>query len=158
MEDPDGGNIIRRCLSVKQRQQEDEEIDAKSIVKEAARAGVDLSESNASYQGRFFNESVFFSGAAGTGKSFIVGVLKKMLNEMGMEDSMALTAPTGVAACNIGGVTIHSWAGIGIADKLWTRWSQQSWQAASKGRELYDNWKDTQMLVIDEISVFLAIW
>ena len=28
---------------------------------------------------------------------------------------MAVTAPTGIAASNVGGVTIHSWAGVGLA-------------------------------------------
>lgn len=34
-----------------------------------------------------------------------------------------MTAATGIAACHIGGTTLHSWAGIGIgtepADKLY---------------------------------------
>lgn len=52
--------------------------------------------------------SLFFSGGAGTGKSF---VLKKILASLPRETTMA-TGPTGVAACHIGGTTLHKFAGL----------------------------------------------
>lgn len=70
--------------------------------------------------------SVFFTGSAGTGKSFllrrIISDLKEKYREENRPDAVVVTAPTGIAACNIGGVTLHSFAGIGQgrepADKL----------------------------------------
>lgn len=62
-------------------------------------------------------ENVFISGAAGTGKSFVLRVLQEALEQQRRTDEVAFTAPTGVAACNIGGVTIHSWAGIGLGEE-----------------------------------------
>ncbi|KAF2140729.1 uncharacterized protein K452DRAFT_273509, partial [Aplosporella prunicola CBS 121167] len=61
-------------------------------------------------------KSVFFTGSAGTGKSvllreIITSLKKKYQRET---DRVAVTASTGLAACNIGGVTLHSFAGIGI--------------------------------------------
>lgn len=58
-------------------------------------------------------KSVFFTGAAGTGKSYILKVLREVLDGLGLSDKVSFTAPTGVAACNIRGLTIHAWAGVG---------------------------------------------
>ncbi|KAA8567812.1 hypothetical protein EYC84_008267 [Monilinia fructicola] len=60
--------------------------------------------------------SVFFTGSAGTGKSvlmrsIIAALKKKYVRE---SDRVAVTASTGLAACNIGGVTLHSFGGIGL--------------------------------------------
>jgi hypothetical protein len=46
----------------------------------------------------------------------VVKVLQEVMDRLGRTDKIALTAPTGVAACNIGGLTIHSWAGVGTGE------------------------------------------
>lgn len=53
-------------------------------------------------------QNLFITGGAGTGKSFILNVLKQRYR-------IAITSTTGISAINIKGQTIHSWAGIGIA-------------------------------------------
>ena len=58
-------------------------------------------------------ESVFFTGVAGSGKSFVLQLLKKLLRLEGSR-TYRFTGTTGIAACNIGGTTIHSFAGIGL--------------------------------------------
>lgn len=61
-------------------------------------------------------KSIFFTGSAGTGKSVLMReIIKQLRNKYKREpDRIAVTASTGLAACNIEGVTLHSFAGIGL--------------------------------------------
>lgn len=61
-------------------------------------------------------KSMFFTGSAGTGKSVLMReIIKKLRDKYRREpDRVAVTASTGLAACNIEGVTLHSFAGIGL--------------------------------------------
>lgn len=52
--------------------------------------------------------SVFFTGSAGTGKSYL---LRHLLSALPPQDTFA-TATTGIAAAQIGGTTLHAFAGI----------------------------------------------
>ncbi len=57
-------------------------------------------------------DSVFLTGKAGTGKSFIVKEAIKKLQELGR--NVIAIAPTGLAAQNIGGQTMHSMFNLSI--------------------------------------------
>ncbi|KAH6890460.1 hypothetical protein B0T10DRAFT_485912 [Thelonectria olida] len=59
------------------------------------------------------NTSVFFTGAAGTGKSVLMRSIIEELHKKHAKDPerVAVTASTGLAACNIGGITLHSFSG-----------------------------------------------
>jgi len=57
-------------------------------------------------------KNLLITGGAGSGKSYLLNFLKKKYLQFGLE----ITASTGIAAVNIGGSTIHSWAGIGLAN------------------------------------------
>ena len=52
--------------------------------------------------------SVFFTGSGGSGKSFLISVIKKVLPH----DNTFVTGSTGVAASLIGGITLHAFAGV----------------------------------------------
>ena len=65
---------------------------------------------------------------------------------------IALTAPTGVAACNIRGMTIHSWSGIGIGKEP----LEQLVGQVHRSREAKKRWNEADILVIDEISMLSA--
>lgn len=60
-------------------------------------------------------QSVFITGSAGTGKSFLLRFLVARLRGTHGKDAVAVTASTGIAALNIFGMTLHSFAGIGLA-------------------------------------------
>lgn len=57
----------------------------------------------------------FLSGPAGTGKSFLLRFIIQELQAVFGDDLVAVTAPTGIAATNVSGITIHSWSGVGLA-------------------------------------------
>lgn len=64
-------------------------------------------------------KSVFFTGSAGTGKSVLLREIIKNIRRPGQSGTrgdrkrLYVTASTGIASVNIGGTTVHSWAGIG---------------------------------------------
>ena len=57
------------------------------------------------------HKNIFITGHAGTGKSFILENLKDLI------PNLVITSTTGLAAVNVKGQTIHSWAGVGICNK-----------------------------------------
>ncbi|KAI8897431.1 hypothetical protein BC833DRAFT_42443 [Globomyces pollinis-pini] len=73
-------------------------------------------------------KSIFFTGKAGTGKSFLLRSIIHKAKSLFKEDEIAVTgiisrliysiATTGLAGYNIGGSTLHSFAGIGIANRI----------------------------------------
>jgi hypothetical protein len=94
--------------------------------------------------------SVFLTGAPGAGKTHLLNIYLDFLYETGVE--VAITASTGIAATHIGGLTIHSWAGIGIKKSL----TAQDLDRLSQNEKLYRRFQSTKVLVIDEISMLGA--
>ena len=55
---------------------------------------------------------MFVSGVGGTGKSFLIETVRSLVKEIWKDDASndticAVAAPTGLAAYNVGGVTVH---------------------------------------------------
>ncbi|GAC93473.1 hypothetical protein PHSY_001038 [Pseudozyma hubeiensis SY62] len=96
-------------------------------------------------------KNVFFTGSAGTGKSVLLREIIKELRRKHAKrpESVAVTASTGIAACNIGGVTIHSFAGIGLGKEP----VAQLLSKIRKQRKSSARWQRTQVLIIDEVSM-----
>jgi ATP-dependent DNA helicase PIF1 len=90
-------------------------------------------------------ESVLLTGPAGAGKTFVLNQFIRLSKVEGKH--VSVTATTGLAATHLGGTTIHSWAGIGVADSL----PQGFAEHLAKGRrEIIEK---TDVLIIDEISM-----
>lgn len=95
--------------------------------------------------------SVFFTGSAGTGKSVlmreIIAALRK--NYSREPDRVAVTASTGLAACNVGGVTLHSFAGIGLGKED----VPELVRKIKKNQKARHRWMRTKVLIVDEVSM-----
>ena len=98
------------------------------------------------------HQSVFFTGAAGTGKSHILKVVVDSLRQNRYDSEVAVTATTGLAAFNIGGQTLHRWAGI----RTGVDSPSVLVEKIKKNRDTRDNWRRCKVLVIDEVSMLDA--
>lgn len=96
-------------------------------------------------------KSMFFTGSAGTGKSVLMReIIAKLRNKYRKEpDRIAVTASTGLAACNIGGVTLHSFAGIGLGKEP----VPELVKKIKKNQKARNRWLRTKVLVVDEVSM-----
>lgn len=97
------------------------------------------------------NKSVFFTGSAGTGKSVLLrDIIRAMRDRYKREpDRVAVTASTGLAACNIGGVTLHSFAGFGLGKEA----APELVRKIKKNQKAKNRWMRTKVLIIDEVSM-----
>lgn len=96
-------------------------------------------------------QSVFFTGPAGTGKSVLMRAIIQELKRKWVRDPerLSVTASTGLAACNIGGMTLHSFAGIGLGkEDVPTLVRKIRRNPKAKNR-----WLRTNTLIIDEVSM-----
>jgi len=91
--------------------------------------------------------NIFLTGEPGSGKTYVLNQYIDWLSDCGID--VAITASTGIAATHIGGMTIHSWSGIGARDEL----SPYELDAIAGKEKLVRRLKKTKVLVIDEISM-----
>lgn len=94
--------------------------------------------------------NVFLTGEPGSGKTHTINNYVRYLRTHGV--NVAITATTGIAATHIGGLTIHSWSGIGISKSL----SEYELDALSSREKLQSRINKTAVLIIDEISMLEA--
>lgn len=93
-------------------------------------------------------KSVFFTGSAGTGKSFLLQHILKI----GLQTKRRVyaTATTGIAAYNIGGMTLHHFAGL---DTRPNASRNDLLRQIQQKKDALMRWRDVEVLVIDEISM-----
>ena len=102
------------------------------------------------------DRNIFLTGKAGTGKTTF---LHKIKNESGKR--LVVVAPTGVAAINAGGVTIHSFFQMPFGPILPEEAAGQSPDAGARfqkkfNRKKIDIIRSLDLLIIDEISMVRA--
>ncbi len=95
----------------------------------------------------FRGSNLLLTGSAGTGKSYILKALFDFLTKNGV--SVGKTGTTGVCSFNIGGQTIHSFAGLGLADEHLESLIEK---IGPKGK-VKARLKAIDVLFIDEISM-----
>lgn len=93
--------------------------------------------------------NVFYTGSAGTGKSIVLKEIVKLLHSVYGTYRVGITASTGLAACNIGGQTIHRFLSIGLG----TGSPMELSSRIKKNPMNLKKWKALKVLVIDEISM-----
>lgn len=93
--------------------------------------------------------NLFLTGAGGTGKSHTIRAICEWGRKAGIR--IAVTALTGCAALLLGqgAKTLHSWAGIGLAREA----PHELAEAVKRNRRAARRWIDTNLLIIDEISM-----
>jgi len=109
---------------------------------------------------QYTNRNVFLTGKAGTGKTTFLHQLKKQLPKR-----MVVVAPTGVAAINAGGVTIHSFFQMPFGPIIPSDANAQGHTLNNKridsnikkfNRQKINIIRSLDLLVIDEISMVRA--
>ncbi len=94
------------------------------------------------YDNIIAGKNVFVTGVAGTGKSYLLDHIRK-----NSEKKISVTATTGIAAVNVKGQTIHSFAGVGLAKGT----KEQVYEdLRPKGEKRI---KKCKILVLDEVSM-----
>ncbi len=91
--------------------------------------------------------NVFLTGEPGAGKTHTINQYAAYLRSRGIEPS--ITASTGIAATHIGGMTIHSWSGIGIRTYL----DKYTLDKITTTEYLTKRIRRAKVLVIDEVSM-----
>lgn len=94
--------------------------------------------------------NVYLTGQPGSGKTFLLNKYINFLKDNNV--NVAVTASTGIAATHLSGITIHSWSGIGLKEKL----TQENVREITKKKWLHKKIKKTKVLIIDEISMLKA--
>lgn len=93
--------------------------------------------------------SIFLTGGAGTGKSFTLKTVIECLHLMHGKENVFVTASTGIAACAIGGTTVHSWGGIGLGKDS----ARELAEKVAGKMQIRKRWQNCRALVIDEVSM-----
>lgn len=111
---------------------------------------------------QFTGKNIFLTGKAGTGKTTFLHKIREISPKR-----MIVVAPTGVAAINAGGVTIHSFFQMPFTPYIPVDYIHTNGQQSSENRALMSgHWKlnrekiniikSLDLLVIDEISMVRA--
>ena len=100
---------------------------------------------NASMEGK----NIFLTGPGGCGKSFIVKHIVKHAKENNKRIQVCATTGCASILLNCGAKTIHSWSGIGVGNMDDNAITTKIMMNTNKRK----NWRNTDILVIDEISM-----
>ncbi|CAH2097415.1 unnamed protein product [Euphydryas editha] len=91
----------------------------------------------------------FVSGTGGTGKSFLIKILKVWVKTY-LNKKVAVSAPTGIAAFNVNGLTIHRLLQLPVEHKQTPKYKPLSDEVL---QVLRSDLKEVVLFIIDEVSM-----
>lgn len=91
--------------------------------------------------------NVYLTGPAGSGKTHVLNLYIDYLKSHDV--SIGVTASTGIAATHMGGITIHSWSGMGVKAELDTG----DIKDILKKSHIKKRIEQVKVLIIDEVSM-----
>ena len=101
--------------------------------------------------------TMFVSGVGGTGKSFLIEAIKALVSSLWSSDDLlcAVTAPTGLAAFNVGGITIHRLFQLPIQHP---GEASGYWRISKDAQKtMKTSLRSLKMIIIDEVSMVSSL-
>jgi len=97
------------------------------------------------------NKNIFITGPGGSGKSHVINSFVNYYknNIENEENKLYVTSSTGLSSLLINGITIHQYSGIGTGEKD----IEYYVKSIQKKKIVRERWKNTSVLIIDEISM-----
>ena len=95
--------------------------------------------------------NIFITGPGGSGKSHVINLFVEYYrnNYENEQNKLYVTSSTGLSSLLINGITINQFSGIGTGEKDIDYYIKR----ISKNKKSRDRWKNTRILIIDEISM-----
>ena len=99
---------------------------------------------------------LYVSGPGGTGKSHVINLLRELITRSSLDSlsndspAVVVTAPTGVAAYNIDGLTIHRALNLPVQHGKESKYNPLRGEKLAQMRK---QWRSTTTIIIDEISM-----
>ena len=98
--------------------------------------------------------SMFLTGVAGTGKSAVIKEVRRRRAKHLAEGRFFIVASTGIAALQVGGSTLHSFAGCGVPRTMAD--FEKMWRGQPYVGSPLKRWREAETIVFDEISMTCA--
>ena len=100
---------------------------------------------------------MFVSGVGGTGKSFLIETIKALVHDLWPSDDLtcAIAAPTGLAAFNVGGITIYRLFQLPIEHegKAAEYWALPK----SSQKVMKTTLRSVKIIIVDEVSMVSSL-
>ena len=100
---------------------------------------------------------MFVSGVGGTGKSFLIETIKALVHDLWPSDDLtcAIAAPTGLAAFNVGGITIHRLFQLPIEHE--GKAAEYCALPKSSQKVMKTTLRSVKIIIVDEVSMVSSL-